>query len=68
MRCVDERHACDCGRLNTLPNNDTHVSDAVSIDHSDAELTVIDRIHLDPFERNMAVRTASNWCTEPLNA
>ena len=41
MRCVDERHACDCGSLNTLPNNDTHVSDAVSIDHPDAELTVI---------------------------
>ena len=53
MRCVDERHACDCVTLNSLPNNDTHVSDAVSIDHSDAELTVyIDRIRLDSSERN----------------
>ena len=28
------------------------MSDAVSIDYSVAELTVIDRIRLDPFERN----------------
>ena len=52
MRCVDERYVYYCGRLMVLPNSDAHVSDAVSIDYSVAELTVIDRIRLDPFERN----------------
>ena len=52
MRCADERYVYYCGRLMVLPNSDAHVSDAVSIDYSVAELTVIDRIRLDPFERN----------------
>ena len=41
MHCVDERYVCNCERLPVLSNNDTHVSNTVTVDYSVATFTYL---------------------------